>query len=188
MSNTSNNNLRKNNLPLTQQSTKNRTTRKYVDKDGWTVIESTGPGTRTVIRYNPGLNKMTMVINTESVYTGSYNEQYLNILERNLRHYEKLMDDQMTLLDRKLGYVDHQLDDLDRFLDEDFFSDSFLYSDVFDDSALSSSRRQEKSPKKSGYGLGCLFWSILAFLAVCFIIFGMGAIGKVIIDALASLF
>lgn len=201
MGNTSNNNSRKKNLPATRNSAKpvgtsSSRTRKYVDKDGWTVIETVSPNCKTVIRYNSAKDQMTMVINTESIYTGRYNPRYLKILEEQV----DLMDAQLDWMDRRLDLfdrqMDKQMDELDKWLDSELFGNPvFDPFPTYTNPRYPSNRYEEKLKNSgksnnsgSGCGLGCLFWSVLAFLVVCFVIFGMGAIGKVIIDALASMF
>lgn len=187
--NTSRSNNRRN-LPSTTKNVASgpgHKTRKYVDKDGFNVIESISPTGKTIIRYSESRNDITVIINTESVYHSSYNPEYLKALERQLNTYERVMDFQMAVLDRKL-------DDLDKFLDDDFLDFSFLdnyppypYSSSNSSYSSSSSSKSGKSGS-SGFGLGCLFWSIIAIIVVCIVIFGLGALGKVIVDFLASVF
>lgn len=188
MGNTSGKSSDRRNLP---SSTKNvgsgpgHTTRKYVDKDGYTVVESISPTGKTVIKYSKTKNDITVIVNTESVYHSSYNPEYLKILERQLLTYEKAIDYQMARLDQDLF-------DLDAFLSDDSFFESIgtTYSSPSSlmHSSTKSSKQYSNSSKGSGYSLGCLFWSIIAILVVCLIVFSMGAIGKAIIDFLASLF
>ena len=181
MGSSRNNNDRRN-LPSSNVSTTSPgyRTRKYVDKDGYNVIETVTPTDKTVIRYSKNKNDITVIVNTESVYHSSYSDEYLKAVERQLQAYQRSLDYQMAKLDRDLF-------DLDAFLNDDNFFDSLNTSHHYTSSS-SGQTRKSSSSGSSGWGLGCLFWSILILLALCLIIFGMGAIGKVIIDFLASLF
>lgn len=179
MGSSRNNNDRRN-LPSSSVSTSpGYRTRKYVDKDGYNVIETVTPTDKTVIRYSKNKNDITVIVNTESVYHSSYSDEYLRAVERQLQAYQRSLDYQMAKLDRDLF-------DLDAFLNDDNFFDSLNTSHHYTSSS-SGQTRKSSSSGSSGWGLGCLFWSILILLALCLIIFGMGAIGKVIIDFLASL-
>lgn len=180
MGSSRNNNDRRN-LPSSSVSTTSPgcRTRKYVDKDGYNVIETVTPTDKTVIRYSKNKNDITVIVNTESVYHSSYSDEYLKAVERQLQAYQRSVDYQMAKLDRDLF-------DLDAFLNDDNFFDSLNTSHHYTSSS-SGQTRKSSSSGSSGWGLGCLFWSILILLALCLIIFGMGAIGKVIIDFLASL-
>lgn len=179
MGSSRNNNDRRN-LPSSSVSTTSPgyRTRKYVDKDGYNVIETVTPTDKTVIRYSKNKNDITVIVNTESVYHSSYSDEYLRAVERQLQAYQRSLDYQMAKLDRDLF-------DLDAFLNDDNFFDSLHH---YNSSSSSGQTRKSSSSDNSGCGAGCLFWSILILLALCLIIFGMGAIGKVIIDFLASLF
>lgn len=179
MGSSRNNNDRRN-LPSSSVSTTSPgyRTRKYVDQDGYNVIETVTPTDKTVIRYSKNKNDITVIVNTESVYHSSYSDEYLKAVERQLQAYQRYVDYQMAKLDRDLF-------DLDAFLNDDNFFDSLNH---YTSSSSSGQTRKNSSSDNSGYGAGCLFWSILILLALCLIIFGMGAIGKVIIDFLASLF
>ena len=179
MGSSRNNNDRRN-LPSSSVSTTSPgyRTRKYVDQDGYNVIETVTPTDKTVIRYSKNKNDITVIVNTESVYHSSYSDEYLRAVERQLQAYQRSLDYQMAKLDRDLF-------DLDAFLNDDNFFDSLNH---YTSSSSSGQTRKSSSSGSSGWGLGCLFWSILILLALCLIIFGMGAIGKVIIDFLASLF
>lgn len=180
MGSSRNNNDRRN-LPSSSVSTSpGCRTRKYVDKDGYNVIETVTPTDKTVIRYSKNKNDITVIVNTESVYHSSYSDEYLKAVERQLQAYQRSVDYQMAKLDRDLF-------DLDAFLNDDNFFDSLNTSHHYTSSS-SGQTRKSSSSGSSGWGLGCLFWSILILLALCLIIFGMGAIGKVIIDFLASSF
>lgn len=180
MGSSRNNNDRRN-LPSSSVSTSpGCRTRKYVDRDGYNVIETVTPTDKTVIRYSKNKNDITVIVNTESVYHSSYSDEYLKAVERQLQAYQRSVDYQMAKLDRDLF-------DLDAFLNDDNFFDSLNTSHHYTSSS-SGQTRKSSSSGSSGWGLGCLFWSILILLALCLIIFGMGAIGKVIIDFLASLF
>lgn len=181
MGSSRNNNDRRN-LPSSSVSTTSPgyRTRKYVDNDGYNVIETVTPTDKTVIRYSKNRNDITVIVNTESVYHSSYSDEYLRAIERQLQAYQRSLDYQMSKLDRDLF-------DLDAFLNDDNFFDSLKASHHYTSSS-SGQTRKSSSSGSSGWGLGCLFWSILILLALCLIIFGMGAIGKVIIDFLASLF
>ena len=181
MGSSRNNNDRRN-LPSSSVSTTSPgcRTRKYVDRDGYNVIETVTPTDKTVIRYSKNKNDITVIVNTESVYHSSYSDEYLKAVERQLQAYQRSVDYQMAKLDRDLF-------DLDAFLNDDNFFDSLNTSHHYTSSS-SGQTRKSSSSGSSGWGLGCLFWSILILLALCLIIFGMGAIGKVIIDFLASLF
>ena len=178
MGSSRNNNDRRN-LPSSSVSTTSPgyRTRKYVDRDGYNVIETVTPTDKTVIRYSKNKNDITVIVNTESVYHSSYSDEYLKAVERQLQAYQRSVDYQMAKLDRDLF-------DLDAFLNDDNFFDSLNH---YTSSSSSGQTRKSSSSGSSGWGLGCLFWSILILLALCLIIFGMGAIGKVIIDFLASL-
>ena len=177
MGSSRNNNDRRN-LPSSSVSTSpGCRTRKYVDKDGYNVIETVTPTDKTVIRYSKTKNDITVIVNTESVYHSSYSDEYLKAVKRQLQAYQRSVDYQMAKLDRDLF-------DLDAFLNDDNFFDSLNH---YTSSSSSGQTRKSSSSGSSGWGLGCLFWSILILLALCLIIFGMGAIGKVIIDFLASL-
>lgn len=177
MGSSRNNNDRRN-LPSSSVSTSpGCRTRKYVDRDGYNVIETVTPTDKTVIRYSKNKNDITVIVNTESVYHSSYSDEYLKAVERQLQAYQRSVDYQMAKLDRDLF-------DLDAFLNDDNFFDSLNH---YTSSSSSGQTRKSSSSGSSGWGLGCLFWSILILLALCLIIFGMGAIGKVIIDFLASL-
>ena len=178
MGSSRNNNDRRN-LPSSSISTSpGYRTRKYVDRDGYNVIETVTPTDKTVIRYSKTKNDITVIVNTESVYHSSYSDEYLKAVERQLQAYQRSIDYQMAKLDRDLF-------DLDAFLNDDNFFDSLNH---YTSSSSSGQTRKRSSSGSSGWGLGCLFWSILILLALCLIIFGMGAIGKVIIDFLASSF
>lgn len=180
MGSSRNNNDRRN-LPSSSVSTSpGCRTRKYVDRDGYNVIETVTPTDKTVIRYSKNKNDITVIVNTESVYHSSYSDEYLRAVERQLQAYQRSVDYQMAKLDRDLF-------DLDAFLNDDNFFDS-LNTSHHHTSSSSGQTRKSSSSGSSGWGLGCLFWSILILLALCLIIFGMGAIGKVIIDFLASSF
>ena len=181
MGSSRNNNDRRN-LPSSSVSTTSPgcRTRKYVDRDGYNVIETVTPTDKTVIRYSKNKNDITVIVNTESVYHSSYSDEYLRAVERQLQAYQRSVDYQMAKLDRDLF-------DLDAFLNDDNFFDSLNTSHYYSSSSSGQTRKRSSSDN-SGYGAGCLFWSILILLALCLIIFGMGAIGKVIIDFLASLF
>lgn len=180
MGSSRNNNDRRN-LPSSSVSTSpGCRTRKYVDRDGYNVIETVTPTDKTVIRYSKNKNDITVIVNTESVYHSSYSDEYLKAVERQLQAYQRSVDYQMAKLDRDLF-------DLDAFLNDDNFFDSLNTSHHYNSSSSSGQTRKSSSSGSSGWGLGCLFWSILILLALCLIIFGMGAIGKVIIDFLASL-
>ena len=172
MGSSRNNNDRRN-LPSSSVSTTSPgyRTRKYVDQDGYNVIETVTPTDKTVIRYSKNKNDITVIVNTESVYHSSYSDEYLRAVERQLQAYQRSLDYQMAKLDRDL-------------LNDDNFFDSLNH---YTSSSSSGQTRKSSSSGSSGWGLGCLFWSILILLALCLIIFGMGAIGKVIIDFLASL-
>ena len=190
MGSSRNNNDRRN-LPSSSVSTSpGCRTRKYVDRDGYNVIETVTPTDKTVIRYSKTKNDITVIVNTESVYRSSYSDEYLRAVERQLQAYQRSIDYQMAKLDRDLF-------DLDAFLNDDNFFDSLNHytsssssgqTRKSSSSGSSGQTRKSSSSGSSGWGLGCLFWSILILLALCLIIFGMGAIGKVIIDFLASLF
>ena len=190
MGSSRNNNDRRN-LPSSSVSTTSPgcRTRKYVDRDGYNVIETVTPTDKTVIRYSKNKNDITVIVNTESVYHSSYSDEYLKAVERQLQAYQRSVDYQMAKLDRDLF-------DLDAFLNDDNFFDSLNHytsssssgrTRKSSSSGSSGQTRKSSSSGSSGWGLGCLFWSILILLALCLIIFGMGAIGKVIIDFLASL-
>ena len=184
--NTSNDNQRKRNLYTPQHNASmTRTVQRHVDEKGWIVIESDGPGGRTVLRYNLSLGKLVAEIDDIPVYIGKFSTKLMLLLKECLEQYEKIMDTMYMKFDHHLGFPDYS----SVYLEEQF-SDDTSQGDMEGTVSTNNSWPEEDLEDFSFFysNFGCLLLGIVALLGVCSFFFGIFLIAKVISDVLMSLF
>lgn len=174
--------------------------KRYVDENGYTVIEYQTPTERLLLKYNQ--NHMFYSYNSEIRYDGPFDFESLNKAFKELDHSLDLLDQSLDQFDRKLEDFETSID---RFFDEDdsferIFGRAFdpLYSpsrieqsqSYYDTVGQNRHKNMRSSSNSSGNGccLGCLIGTILIFAIICIVLYGMGYVGMQIIDFIRNLF
>ena len=160
-----------------------KNTRTYVDSEGYTTIEQKTPTSHLVLRYNEEKNDMMYSYNSHTKYKGPIST--LDSTER--IDFDIMFDELFSDVDASLDKLDRQLDLFDDWLDAQFpFGDTAPRLSSSSSSEYYQKKRYTK--RKSSGCFGCLLWTILGFIFLCLILYGMGVLGGAIIDFLKGLF
>ncbi len=185
-------------LPSQNKEFSNENVKKYVDDNGFSVIEYKTPTTHLILRYND--TQMIYIMNSEIRYSGPIRN---DILDKKLEELDIKLSKLNTSFDGTFYDFDKMLDDFDKDLDvwdhyfdkliEDFptfSSGSSVSISQNSSSGTGTYKRSVRTKRSSGSSgcLGCFLWTILIFVIFCLVLYGMGALGRTIFDFLAGIF
>lgn len=184
----------------------------YVDANGFNVIEYQTQTSHLILRYND--TTMIYTHNSQVRYSGPIQH---DILDKKLKEldietakldsaFDNIFDDSSFDFDKRLELFDRDFDkwneSLDKLLNDfpTFSSTPRLETTNCGNNNQNSSKHtrsqnyyyqkniHRKRSNESNGCLGCFLWTILIFVIVCLIFYGMGALGGAIFDFFANIF